>query len=358
MDRLHVVDCVFHPARCFPAVPGGLIRLLLVLLLPVPVFGQGGDTCSGGGTPPTPTEVAVTAVPVEVTSTTDDYFVLYATFDVDGTEIRQPLLVKRGEEGTTTLSENVPALPADRYRVEKYAVSDSADVDGDCIDDLTELDNLGSMSPVSPAAAIEFTDGALAINDHSEFELLSATFTGRQLIKGIMYVLENDLPRFYFANTNSHRTHERFRNAVDLTALRQVRFSIEHQTSSANESDDNPGRYYVKVEYNDLPGYARDRHQRDGIFGLTERIFAVLAASMRLIDDNLSLHIGNDVLDLVQIGLPQYRASRMPLVFDADVYPETFVAVNPGTGFGRLQVREPGERPRPRDVVIYEALPK
>ena len=45
-------------------------------------------------------------------------------------------------------------------------------------------------------------------------------------------------------------------------------------------------------------------------------------------------------------------------MFDADVYPETdFLALNPGEGYGLLRVMEPDDRPHPRDVVIYEALP-
>ena len=34
-----------------------------------------------------------------------------------------------------------------------------------------------------------------------------------------------------------------------------------------------------------------------------------------------------------------------------------FLALNPGEGYGRLRVMEADERPNPRDVVIYEALP-
>ena len=92
--------------------------------------------------------MAVDAVPIVVESTTADYFVLYVSHDVDGTEVDLPVLVKRGEAGTTTLEENVEALPAERYRVEKYLIADPADVDGDCIDDITELDDLGTMNPV------------------------------------------------------------------------------------------------------------------------------------------------------------------------------------------------------------------
>ena len=111
---------------------------------------QPAQLCEDGYVPPTPTDVAVTAVPIVVTSTTADYFVLYASFEEDSTTVEYPVLVKKGEDGTTTLAENVAALPADRYRVEKYAVSAPADVDGDCTDDITELNNLGAMNPVNP----------------------------------------------------------------------------------------------------------------------------------------------------------------------------------------------------------------
>ena len=48
----------------------------------------------------------------------------------------------------------------------------------------------------------------------------------------------------------------------------------------------------------------------------------------------------------------------MHLVFDEDLFSETdFQALNPGEGYGRLRALEPDERPHPRDIVLYEALP-
>ena len=45
-------------------------------------------------------------------------------------------------------------------------------------------------------------------------------------------------------------------------------------------------------------------------------------------------------------------------MFDQDVVPESgWLALHPGEGYGLLRVMEPDERPNPRDVVIYEALP-
>ena len=52
-----------------------------------------------------------------------------------------------------------------------------------------------------------------------------------------------------------------------------------------------------------------------------------------------------------------YQSSRLPLVFDADLFSEDFLALNPGEGYGLLRSLEPDDRPHPRDVVLYEALP-
>ena len=77
--------------------------------------------------PATPTEVEVDAVPIVVESTTDDYFVLYVRHQWDeNTSVELPVLVKKGEAGTTTLAENLEALPKERYRVEKYLIDTPA----------------------------------------------------------------------------------------------------------------------------------------------------------------------------------------------------------------------------------------
>ena len=65
--------------------------------------------------------------------------------------------VTLGEAGPTTLAENVVALPKERYRVEEYIMAEPADVDGICIDDIAELGDLASLSPVKPAPAIALT---------------------------------------------------------------------------------------------------------------------------------------------------------------------------------------------------------
>ena len=119
-----------------------------------------------------PTDVVVTAVPIVVESTTADYFVLYASHDVDGETVWHPVQVALSEDGTTTLAENVAPLPAERYRVEKYNIATPADVDSDCTDDITELSSMGSMNPVNPGEFLQLRHGAVAITNHETFERL------------------------------------------------------------------------------------------------------------------------------------------------------------------------------------------
>ena len=158
------------------------------------------ETCPGGYDPD-PTPVEVEAVPIVVESTTADYFVLYVSHDVDGTEVEVPVSVTPGEAGTTTLAENIEALPAERYRVEKYLVADPTDVDGDCVDDITELGDPVGMNPVNSAATIASNIGAVVIPDLDTFEELSYEFEGNLYVKFVLFDMLTDRPGLYFQNS-------------------------------------------------------------------------------------------------------------------------------------------------------------
>ena len=336
-----------NPARSRTTpTAAGLLLTLAALLVIMPAQAQGdSEPCLGGGYNPTPTAVEVTAVPIVVTSTTADYFVLYVKHVlVEGRrEVEIPVLVKKGEAGTTTLSESVEALPAERYRVEKYLIADPGDVDGDCIDDITELADPVGMNPVNPAPAIELSDGAVAVPDRETFDTLAFN---QNIVKFVMFDWETDAPGVYFMNTNTHGGHPSFLDAVGIDryqlGLVEGYFIYDSELVAP---DGSLGVYYYWLSL-------------VSAFSFTARNHTLLAASMPLLDDNLAYYIANDLLQEVQSDLPLFRDSRITLVFEEDVWPETsFLALNPGEGYGLLRVMDPDERPHPRDVVIYEALP-
>ena len=334
--------------------------------MPASAQAQGNDPgapCPGGGYNPPPSAVEVTAVPIVVTSTTADYFVLYVKHDVDGTEVELPVLVKLGEAGTTTLAENVEALPKELYRVEKYLVADPADVDGDCTDDITELADPVGMNPVNPAA-IELSDGAVAVPDQETRELISTRSNARRYLKFVLFDMDTDAPGVYFMNTKTHPGHAAFLDLIGLEWNQDGLITgqiIYHPELVA--SDGSPGVY--TFYWDSVRVGRREKNEPDGSwvyqgyhFSLVTRSYTVLAASMPLLDDNLAFYIRNSDLPSLQTDLPLYRESRIPLVFDEDIYAETsFLALNPGEGYGLLRIMDPDERPHPRDIVIYEALP-
>ena len=93
---------VAHLARSIAprTAAGVLLALATLLTAPMPIQAAGNaqlEPCPAEA--PVPTAVAVTAVPIVVESTTDEYFVLYVTFDVDGTELRFPVAVTPGRRG-------------------------------------------------------------------------------------------------------------------------------------------------------------------------------------------------------------------------------------------------------------------
>ena len=337
-------------------------RLLLaltapLLIMPASAQAQGNDPgapCPGGGYNPTPTVVEVAAVPIVVESTTTDYFVLYVSHEVDAdTTVDIPVLVKRGEAGTTTLAENVAALPKERYRVEKYLVADPADVDGDCIDDIAELADPVGMNPVNSAAALDFSDGAVAVPDRETFEALFVALSNGELHGKFVLLGENTArPGVYIQNSRTHRYHYNFLQATDIDEnldgmlVGQIAY---HPKLVA--SDGSSGVYVYR--YTGVTGL-RDYYP----FSIVAHTYTALAASMPLIENNLAYHMPNRMLPHARDDLPLYEDSRINRVFDADILPKTgFLALNPGEGYGLLRVMDPDERPHPRDIVIYEALP-
>ena len=190
---------------------------------------------------------------------------------------------------------------------------------------ITELEDPVGMNPVN-AAAMEFSDGAVAVPDRETFETIS-------------FGIDTDSPRLYFLNNKTHQTHHDFLRATGLELSLDGLISGDiFYHSRLFATDDSPGGYRFLLKFS---------HP----FSLVARSYTVLAASMPLLKDNLAFHMPKYELPYLQPELPLYRTSRINLVFDEDVWGDTdFLALNPGEGYGRLRALEPDERPHPRDV--------
>ena len=305
---------------------------------------------------PTATAVTVSAVPIVVTSTTNDYFVLYAKYDSSDLSKEMPVAVVRGQAGTTTLSENVPALPASRYRVEKYLISNPADVDGDCVDDITELGDTIGLNPINPTGRNlvgRLGDGAAAIPDRATFEQLGWELQGIWGMKFMIIGLDTEKPQLYFSNSIGSTTHVAILRELGITwdEAHHLRGNLSWRAATAG-SIQGAGVYSFIIKPR--------REHVDALDSLdvVERVYTLLAASMPVVDDDLAYRIVNDWLPDLQPNLSKYQASRTKLAFEDELFVETsFLPLHPGESYGLLRKMDPDDRPGPRDIVIYESLP-
>ena len=316
-------------------------------------------SCGGTGFNSSYVDVPVTAVPITISSTADDYFVLFVRPNLDA-DYEIPVSLTLGEAGTTTLTEQLSALPVEHYRVEKYPVDDPADVDGDCLSDIVEQADLGTLNPLNRVPEIDFANGNVAIPDQETFEALS--YQGRETlidthlhdlayVKFYLYHLNTDRPGVYFMNTVTHRAHYQFQDAVKYPSITTAYRDNEHGEIIYHPNvvapDGSLGVY--RFEFQPWDTYS---------FGRIQRAYDVLAASMPLLENNLLYHPFGDAGPVYERERDLYDGSRVEVLLTHEIFPDVpFINLNPGLGFGLLRVMSPDERPDPRDIVIFDSLP-
>ncbi len=315
--------------------------------------------CDDGWVAPTPTAVPVTSVPITVTSTVDDYFVLYVTHERrSGTFIDVAVSVTLGEPGTTTLSDNLAPVSADKYQVEKYSVASPADVDGDCIDDITELNDLGNLNPINPATEMVLTTGSTAIDSHATFEELS--YKGKQVlidyhledlefVKFWLLHMEDGTPEVYFMNTEVHRWHGSFSRRMGWSWAKRaghMRGEIVYHPNVV-APDGSLGVYRYEFEPSDRFNFEDVAYS-----------YEVLAAAMPVLENNLLYYPMPGSLNLYKNQKAKYDASRVNILLAEDVMSDAkYIPFNEAEGYGLLREIGSGEVPGARDVVILKALP-
>jgi hypothetical protein len=248
-----------------------------------------------------------------VPSTANQYFVLYVKPN-PALPLELPVSITRGLAGTTTLTDGRAQLPTDRYRVAIFEVSAPGDVDGDGVDDITEMDDPVAMNPLNGAKELKPSDGAVIIGDRTTFEAMSyqgndvardAYLAGLEFVKFWIVDANTDHPKVYFMNTNTWNAHPRFASAVGLPAGRAagtMRGDVVWDESAIGPSGA-PGVYRFAFQQNDALPFAQ-----------ILVAYELLAANMPFLTNNLMYY------PLPQAALPLYLNKEKPL-YDASRVP-------------------------------------
>lgn len=273
---------------------------------------SGGTGATGAATSAGP----VTAI--EVPSTAAQYFVLYVRPELStATEI--PVAVVKGRAGTTVVTDGRRQLPAAHYRVATFAVDAPGDVDGDGIDDLTELADPVNLNPLNPAPKLDARVGAVIVGDVKKFADLSYQgndvardqyLAGLEFMKFWIVGTNTAHPAVYFMNTNAYKAHPEFASAVGIVSGRgptvgNMRGDIVFNPEGI-APDGSKGTYRFAFQPTDA--YA---------FKDIAIAYELLMANMPVLHDNLRYYpFPQSALPLYQKEKALYDASRVPVLVE------------------------------------------
>lgn len=295
-------------------------------------------------------------VQLEVSSSPAYYYILKVRHNVSAPFERSTSLTL-GNPGTTVITEALSAYPIAHYQVLEYPIATPFDSDGDGVDDITEYNNRPIQSPLNAAAPLNDSDGFLNVDRFQTFNELSVThnvvqwsefLNGKKFVKYIIGDFYTSQPKIYFINTEAHELHSDFANAVGIDGIGdQVKKGqiIYHPTSIS--SNGTLGTF----AFNYSNGHGDD-------FEVVQRTHELLAANMPMLQNNLSYYITENNEDEYEADELLYMTSRIPVLFEADIFAEIdYWGLNQTEGFGLLRHMDLKEIPGPRDIVLYESLP-
>ena len=329
--------------------------------------------CEDGYVAPTPVSVAVSEVPVVVASTVADYFVLYVNHPNPG-KIGNPrhnevnpthiaVSVTRGLEGTTVLRDNLKAVGPAKYRVEKYEVARPGDLDGDCVDDITELDDLGAYNPLNPAREISSTVGRVGIDSHESFEEISSLYATQDHCKAwhevhIKFVIVDWLtsnPSVYFLDHSQaddcyhHEIIKELRRVgIDDISTRSRLSGTISYFENVMAPDGSLGVYVYNLGTK-LPPTPYAGHMNQ-----------LLASALPFVENNLVYTPSKPQFESrYKANKAAFSAKRINVLLHEDIRPiADYMPLNQAEGFGRLRLMGPDDDdPRPHEIPVYESLP-
>ncbi len=299
---------------------------------------------------------------IEVASTSAHYYVLYYSHDQQPASERA-VSITMGIDGLTQLTETLAAGPIEHYRVVQYLKSNPSDIDGDGINDIEELQQPDRLNPLNPAFEIDHINGSILLKDRKTFSDFSyqglevridSHLRDLEFVKFYLVDMDTDAPSVYFMNTETHRAHFDFADAIgipsgrggaEVAGLMRGEIVYHPQVVGLNGT---AGIYRFAFQPND--SYP---------FEVIRKAHELLGANMHFLQNNLAYYpMPNAALPRYYEEQALYDASRVPILLEEDIFEsDSYLPLNLAEGYGLLRIMDLHERPNPRDIVIFEALP-
>jgi hypothetical protein len=261
----------------------------------------------------------LTSVAVEAGA--DSYVVLFAK-PVAGSDWELPVAIAKGTSSVSTITDGRKQLPAGRFRLESFSVAKPGDVDGDGIDDLTELAGQPALNPLSAVLKLDPVDGVAIVQSRAAFEKISyqgnevardSYLAGLEFVKFFITKAETARPLVYVMNTETWRAHPMFAQAVGISSGRgrgnpgEMRGDVTYYPKAIGP-DGTPGLYRFAFQPQDSHSFAE-----------ISVAFEVLANQFPFLAPKLAYFPSQGGLAYYEEEKKLYDASRVPVVLEAQL---------------------------------------
>lgn len=293
---------------------------------------------------------------LEVNSSPLNYYLLQIRHHPDSA-FKTTSSMTLGQSGTTFITEPLGYYPLSHYLVTQYVIQTPEDSDGDGIDDIAEFTNMPLQSPLNAAESTAITDALVGIDNLERFDEISVKhdtvqwneyLNGKAFVKYLIEDFNTSSPKIYFINSKTHRLHIDFANAIGIEYPSESIKSghiIYHPTIVSNNRS--PGTFAFNFT-----------NAESQAFKVVQRTQELLAANMPFIENNLSYFVHTDNEDWYEEQITLYQNSRVPVIFESEVYAETnYWGLNQAEGYGYFRKMTLDETPGARDIVLYESIP-
>ena len=204
-------------------------------------------------------------------------------------------------------------------------------------------------------------EGAATIPDRATFEefsyqgeqvMVDAGLRGLEFVKFVITEANSDAPQMYFMNTENFRAHPQFMRSVGLGfsgrggqsgTMRGVLVFRPLLTAPNGQA----GLYTFEFEPRDSYPFAMIRLAHD-----------LLVEHAPITEGQLAYYPLPAAVARYEQEREQYEAANLAVFGEEDLFGDiAYLPLNAAEGFGYLRLMSHDERPRARDVVLYESLP-
>lgn len=221
--------------------------------------------------------------------------------------------------------------------------------------------------------ALDPADGLPTIEDRASFErlayqgdevMIDTQLRRLEFVKFVITGAGGPTPKLWFMNTKKWRAHPMFMGAMGIDGGgRGFGRPSDMGSGAAAGTATMRGvlvyRPLLKAPDASMGLYTFEFEPNDAYpFRLIESAFDVLGAKSELLRGRMAYHPIGPAIRVTEAEKALYEKRGIGVFGDDDLYRDiAFLPLHRGKSYGRLRFMKVDERPEPRDVVVYAALP-